>query len=152
MIAPLLPRSADNTFRGHKLALWIFGLIGLLNGVIGINSTFNAREVAVSADGIPLDTFQAAAAQTVISLFALLGLSRIVIFLLCAVILVRYRSLAPLMLAVLLFSQLASRTLHYYLPSPTVGNPPGSIVIFGLLGLTVVGLGLSLWKRGSPRP
>ena len=30
----LLPRRADNEYRGYKAALWIFGLILLLDGFI----------------------------------------------------------------------------------------------------------------------
>jgi ABC-type transport system involved in cytochrome c biogenesis permease component len=146
----LFPRTADNTFRGHRIALWILGVITLLNGVIGFNSTFNTRQVATTADGIPLDKFPPDAAQTVVELFALLGISRIVIFLLCAIVLFRYRSLVPLMFAVLLVSQLASRILHHYQPPVTTGSPSGSIVISTLLGLTIIGLGLSLWDRKRP--
>lgn len=147
MFSQLFPQRADNTYRGHKVALWIFCLVALLNGLIGFQSTFNTREVATSADGIPLDTFSLAATQTVLSLFALLGVSRIVILLICAVIFFRYRSLVPLMLVVLLLSQLASRVVHYYLPSPITGNPPGPTVILSILGLTALAFGLSLWKR-----
>ncbi len=57
MLNPLLPRRVDNTYRGHKLALWLFGLVVLLKLVISLNSIFNGRTVASSADGILLDTF-----------------------------------------------------------------------------------------------
>lgn len=152
MFSQLFPQRADNTYRGRKLGLWIFGLVALLNGVIGFNSTFNTREVATNADGIPLDTFPPAATQTVLSLFALIGVSRIVIVLICAVIFFRYRSLVPLMLAVLLLNQLASRVVHFYLPTPITGNPPGPTVILSILGLTALAFGLSLWEREHSSP
>ena len=38
MFEGILPRSIDNTYRGHKLALWIFGLLVLMKSVIGVNS------------------------------------------------------------------------------------------------------------------
>jgi hypothetical protein len=44
---------------------------------------------------VPVDTFPSAAAQTVVSLFALPGLSQFMICLLCTLVLVRYRSMVP---------------------------------------------------------
>ncbi|MGH7585294.1 MAG: hypothetical protein ACREMH_03525 [Gemmatimonadales bacterium] len=32
----LLPRHIDNTYRGHRPALWLFGLIVLVKGGIGL--------------------------------------------------------------------------------------------------------------------
>jgi hypothetical protein len=72
----LSPQRVDNTYRGYKLALWLFALLVLMKGVIALNSIFNGYSVASSADGIPLDTFTPAGAQTAVSLFAILGLSR----------------------------------------------------------------------------
>ncbi len=52
----LLPRQADNTYGGHKLALWLFALLVLVKVLMSVNSIFNGFSVASSADGIPLDT------------------------------------------------------------------------------------------------
>ena len=145
----LLPAQADNSYRGHKLAVWILGFVALLNGVIGFNSAFNARDVATNADGIPLGTFTADAAQTAVSLFALLGIGRIVMFALCVVILFRYRSLVPVAFSLLLIDQLGGQLIHHYIPLPRVGNPPASFIIPGIIGATALGLGLSLWKRSA---
>src|SRR3954453_21156821 len=57
MLKTLLPRQADNAYRGQKPALWVFGFVVLLRLVMGFNVTLNPREVATTADGIPLDTF-----------------------------------------------------------------------------------------------
>jgi hypothetical protein len=82
MFNQLLPQRIDNTYRGYRLALWLFGLLLVLKVTMSLNSIFNGSTVASSADGIPLETFTSAGAQTVVSLFALLGLSRLVICLL----------------------------------------------------------------------
>ena len=60
------PKSIDNNYRSHKIALWLFVTLVLLNLVIGFNSIFFTHMVASSADGIALDTFPPLAAQTVI--------------------------------------------------------------------------------------
>ena len=147
MLAGFLPRSADNRYRGHKLGLWLFGLLLLMNAVIGVNSIFNGRMVAASADGIPLSEFGPAGAQTVVSLFALLGLSRLLICVLGVVILARYRALVPLLFGLLLLSHLSGRAIVAFVPIARTGAPPAAIVNNTQLGLLVLGLALSLWRR-----
>src|SRR5436190_22923699 len=90
MLDHLLPRSIDNTYRGHKLAFVPFGLLVLMKCVIGVNSIFNGYAVMTTADGVPLETFPADATQSLLSLWALLGLSHVVIGLLFILVLIRY--------------------------------------------------------------
>jgi phosphoglycerol transferase MdoB-like AlkP superfamily enzyme len=153
MLDHLLPQTADNTFRGQKLALWLLGMVALLKGVMGLNTIFNTRSVAISADGIPLDTFPPAAAQAVVSLFALLGLANLVICLLCIVALVRYRALIPALFIFLLLEYLSRRMILYVMPLVSTGTPTASIISFVLPILMIAGLALSLWNRGDrPAP
>jgi hypothetical protein len=147
MLDQLLPWRIDTTYRGHKLALWLFALLVLLKTGIGLGSIFNGHNAASSADGIPLDTFPPAAAQTVVSLFALLGLSHFMVCLLCILVLARYRALVPFLFGLLLLDHLSRKLILYFLPIPRTGTPPGSIISLVLLGLMIVGLALSLWQR-----
>ena len=41
MFKRFLPRHIDNTYHGHKLALWLFALIVLMKSAVSINSIFN---------------------------------------------------------------------------------------------------------------
>ena len=145
----LLPRPVDNTYRGHKLALWLFAVLVLLKVLMSLNVIFNGRSVAISADGIPLDTFTPAGAQTAVALFALWGFSHLVICLLGALVLVRYRALIPLLFALLLLEHLGRKLILQVLPVPRVGSPPGFVVNLVLLALMIIGLALSLWRRES---
>ena len=149
MIGELLPRRADNTYRGHKLALWIFGLLLLMKAAIGVNSIVNGRSVAVSADGIPLDAFTPAGANAFVSAFALLGLSHVMASLLGVIVLLRYRTLVPLVFAFLLLQHLSSRWILRVMPIARIGTPPAVGVNLVLLALIVVGLALSLWIRNE---
>jgi hypothetical protein len=149
MFNPLFPQRVDNTYRGYKLALWIFGLLVLMKLAISLNSIFNGFSVASSADGIPLDTFTPAGAQAVVSLFALLGLSHLMICLLCILVLVRYRALIPSMFALLLLEYLGRKLILHFLPIAKTGTPPGFIVNLVLLALMIVGLALSLRSRDN---
>jgi len=149
VIGRLLPRRVDNTYRGHKIALWLFALLLFMKVTMSLNSIFNASTVASSADGIPLDTYPPAAAQTIVSLFELLGLSHLVICLLCLLVLVRYRSLIPFMFALLLLEYLSRRLILHFTPIIRTGTPPGFYVNLLLLALMLVGLLLSLQRRGD---
>ena len=146
MLDRLFPRHADNTYRGSKIALWLFGLVVLLKLVIALNALFNGHQVASSADGIPLDTYTPAGAQAVVSLFASLGLAHLFFCLVCVLVLVRYRALVPCMFALLLVEQLSRKLIQQFLPIVRTGSPPGFIVTLVLTALMAVGLALSLWS------
>jgi hypothetical protein len=149
MSSPLLPRRADNEYRGRTVALWIFGLVVFVKLAMGLNSTLNGRSVASTADGIPLDTYTPAGAQAFVSVFALLGVAHVVLGLLCVLVLVRYRALVPLMFAVLLLEHLGKRLVVRLLPIERIGAPPASVINLALFTLMVVGLALSLWGRAG---
>jgi hypothetical protein len=110
----------------------------------GVTSIFNGYYAASSPDAIPLDTYSPAAARTIVSLFALLGLLRLVICFLCVLALLRYRAMIPLMLSMLVVEYLSRRLILQFLPIVRSGTPPGSVVNLGLLGVMIVGLLLSL--------
>jgi hypothetical protein len=150
MFNQLLPQRIDNTYRGYRLALWLFGLLLVLKVAMSLNSIFNGSTIASSADGIPLDTFTPAGAQTVISLFALLAFSRLVISLLGILALARYRAMVPLMLVLLLLEHLGRTLILQVLPIPRAGTPPGSTINLVLLALMVIGLALSVRLGKSP--
>lgn len=139
-------------YTGQPVALWLFGALLLVRGIIGLNSIVNGRTVAMTADGIPLDSFPAAAAQTIVALWALLGLGRLVMSGLGAVVLVRYRALVPLCFGLLLLEQLGRYLVVRFIPIPRTGAPPASAINLTLLGATIAGLALSLWSRSGGSP
>jgi hypothetical protein len=145
----LLPRRADNDYRGYKAALWIFGLILLLRVVMSVNSIFNGHLVASSADGIPLDSYTPAGARAVVSLFATLGLSQLALCFIGILVLIRYRDLIPFLFSLFLLEHLGRRLISRFLPVARVGQPPGIVVNLILLSLMVVGLVLSLLHPGG---
>ena len=150
MLDTLLPRRADNAYRGHTLALVLLALLLFVKAGIALGSIFNGHTAASSADGIPIDTYTPAGARTVLSLFALLGLSNVLICLVGLVVLLRYRSLVPFMFALLLMQQVGRHMILQFLPIARTGAPPGSAINLAILGVTVVGLALSLWNREAP--
>ena len=152
MFNRLLPQRIDNSYHGHRAALWIFALLVLIKTGISLGSIFNGYQAASGADGIPLDTYTPVGAQAVVSLFALLGFAHLVICLLCVAALARYRSLIPFMFALLLFEHAGRKLILYILPIARTGVSTGFVVNLVILALIIAGLILSLWHRRDPSP
>lgn len=147
ILSRFLPQPIDNTYRGSKIALWLFGLIVFIHILQSVMVIVNGYSIAQSADGIPLETYPANAAQTILAIFMVSSLRRLIISLICAGVLVRYRSAVPLMFVVLGLNYLGGQFILQFVPIVRIGTPPGVLVNLAMFGLTVVGLLLSLWKR-----
>lgn len=148
MLEHILPPHIDNTYRGHRLALWLFIPIVILKLLMSVNSIFNGERVARFADGIPLDSYTPAGANTVVALFAMWGLGHLVIVLLCVLALFRYRAMVPFMFGLLLVEHLIRKQLILaFLPIVRVATTPGTVVNIALVTLMMAGLALSLWRR-----
>ena len=149
MFHKLFPQPIDNRYSGSKIALWLLGLIVLVHILQSVMVIVNGHSIAQSADGIPLETYPSAAAQTILAIFAISSLRRLIISLICGVVLFRYRSVVPLMFVVLGLSYLGGQLILQFIPMVRVGTPPGIIVNLIMFGLTIAGLALSLWTRGG---
>lgn len=150
MLAPLFPRSFDNTYRGHWLALVLLALYALAKILQTGNSILNARAVAMGADGIPLDAMDPASAGLVLRLFGLLSVSTVALILLSIVALLRYRSMAPLVFLLWIADSLARRGVAMLNPVERpegAATPIGFYINLGMLAVLFVGLALSLWRR-----
>lgn len=147
MLDQLLPQRIDNTYRGHRLALWLLAALVLVKGGIGLGTIFNGHSAATTADGIPLDTFTPAGEQAFVSLFAAWGLSQLMLNLVGVLVLVRYRAMVPLMFALLLLEHLSRKLIFLVLPIARTGTPPGFFVNLALVAVMIVGLVLSLRNR-----
>jgi hypothetical protein len=150
MLDDLLPRRLDNEYRGKTLALWLFGLVVAMKSAQSLAIILNGYPTARDADGIPLDSYAPAVAQTVVAVFAQGSLWRLFFCFLCALVLVRYRSAVPLMFALLALNYLAAQLVLTFVPLPRVGTPAGPLVNLLLFAVMLVGLALSLWRRGGP--
>ena len=147
MLESLLPQRIDNNYRGRKLALWIFGLVVAMRTLQSVMVIFKGYYTVTNADGIPLATYSPDAAQTILAIFAVSSLWRLIICLICAVVLLRYRSAIPAMFVVLGLTYVGGQLLNQFIPLVRIGRPPGVIVNLILFGLIVIGFVLSLWPR-----
>jgi hypothetical protein len=147
MFDKLLPQPIDNRYSGHPAALWLFGLVVAVKIAQSLSVMLNGYVTAKAADGIPLDTYPAEAARQMVALFAQGSVWRLTFGLVCVIVLLRYRSAVPIMLALLLLNYLAAQLVVQSSPLVRMGTPPGPYVNFGLFVLTLVGLILSLRSR-----
>jgi hypothetical protein len=151
MFNQFLPARVDNTYLGQKPALWLFGLIVLMKTAMSVNSIFLGHKIATTADGIPLDTFPPAAADAIVSMFAIWGFAHFMICLLCILVLFRYRAMVPFMFLFLLLEHLGRKLVLYFIPIDRSGTPPGTYVNLILLGVMIAGLVLSFSGKNALR-
>ena len=147
MLDELLPQRLDNEYRGSKLALWLFGLVVAMKSTQSLAIIFNGYATARDADGIPLDSYTPAVAQTVVAVFAQGSLWRLFFCFLCVLVHIRYRNAVPLMFALLALNYLAAQLVLKFVPLLRVGDPVGPLVNLILFAVMLVGLGLSLRRR-----
>ena len=152
MLNRLFPRQVDNSFSGHRAALWLLGLFVALKLVMSVNSMLNTASIA-TGDGLPLDSYGPAAARAVLMLFSLSALGQLALAAIALTVLIRYRAMVPFIYLVLLGEQLARRVIvQSYAVPRTETSPVIWFLTFGLVGLLTLGLVLSLLparKRGS---
>jgi hypothetical protein len=149
MFSRIFPKQIDNNYRGHWLAILIFALLVILRAVMGFNSITLTHMVATGADGIPLDSYGPACAAVVVLFFKNIGLFFLLLSLLGAVALVRYRAMVPLMYLVLIIQLAGSRVLlHLYPIVRTSEMPLGFSVTLTMLAVALIGVVLSLVGKG----
>ena len=157
MLNRIFPKQLDNTYRGHWLGLVLFLLVIALRATQGINSMVITRSVITGADAIPLDTFSQPAANTLVAVFALLGVSSVMVSMIGLVALVRYRAMIPFLFLVLLLGQIGARVLLLINPIERsadlsvnyAGQPIGFWFNLGMLAVTVIGFLLSILNRSK---
>ena len=143
MLERILPRSIDNYYSGHNLAIWCMILIVFIKTVMGLTSIFASRIAAQNAHKVPLGTFSPTAAQLLLSALARAGISTLVVALFCALVLIRYRAMIPVTYVVILVEH-AGRAFIFLRESAITGISSALVVNFVLLFLTILGLLLSL--------
>lgn len=122
----ILPPQLDNRFPGHRFVVGVFGIMTVLTLGRSLFHMFAPDGGAQSVAHIPLSTYPLPAAQAVIFVFALWGLSQLLMGIVYVVALIRYRALIPLLL-LLMAAEYAGRILiHTYRILETTATPPGA--------------------------
>jgi hypothetical protein len=138
-----LPTKADNTILGSKLPFYLFILIALIGTVRSFIHIFAPDGGAGSIAGMDLS---GSGANEVIFAFALWGSAQLIYALLQWVVILRYRSLVPLMWSVQLFETLGRILVGRMKPVTFAHTPPGAFQNYLYLGLAVLMVALALWS------
>ena len=147
----LLPSSFDNNFDGHPASLWLFGLITTVTLGRSLTHIFLPDGGAQSIATVPLSQYSSGAESSVISVFALWGLSQLLIALVMLIAALRYRSMVPLLYLFLVVEYSARICIGIFKPLETLQTPPGAIGNLVLFGAAVLGIFLSLRTHDEPK-
>ncbi|MBV8683985.1 MAG: hypothetical protein JO111_14010 [Caulobacteraceae bacterium] len=147
----ILPKTLDNRYRGHAVAVWLLGLLVFVKAMISLVSLVDPAP-GYKADGIPLGAYPAGAARAVVGVGAYLDVELLILVLVFVVVLVRYRAAVPLMYLLLVVEFLAHKWAGLRFPIVRAGGGPQSVVTFVMFALMLIGLGLALTGKGYSAP
>lgn len=149
MLDRLFPRQLTNDYQGSPLAKWVFIALTVLTIARSLIHVFAPDGGAKSIATIPLDTFSANAAASVILIFSLWGLSQLLIGLIYVVVIWRYQMWLPFMYLLVVVEYGMRIFLGLVKPIETTGTAPGGVGNYLILPLALVMLFLSL-RRTEP--
>lgn len=141
---PLLPRALDNDFRGSRVALWAFVALTAVTLVRSVIHLVAPDGGAQSIATVPLDAFTPNGSATVIHLFALWGLSQLIVAVVYVVSLVRYRALIPLLYLLALVEYVVRLGLTFWKPFQVAETAPGAVGNYVLIPVLALLFVLSL--------
>jgi hypothetical protein len=139
----LLPPKIDNLIRGTKLPFYVFSVYAILSAVRSCIHLLAPDGGAGSIAGMDLTV---AGAQGIIFAFALWGSSQLLFAIIQLLVVVRYRSLVPLMYGMLILEVLLRQLVGSMKPVTFAHTPPGATGNQLVLPLAVLMLGLALWS------
>lgn len=137
----LFPKTADNNYKGSKIALWIFTVLAVISTIRSFIHFLALDGGAGSVAGLDLSK----GADNIIFAFGLFGLSQLIYAFIQLLVAFRYRTLIPMFYLVLIFEtigrMLVGRMKH---PILLQGMPPGGIANYIILPLAIIMFILSL--------
>ncbi len=144
----LLPTTADRTVRGSKIPLYVLILVATIGTVRSCIHIFAPDGGAGSIAGMNLAV---TGANEVIFAFALWGSEQLIYALLQWIVILRYRSLVPLMWGVQLLETLGRMMVGRLKPVAFAHTPPGEVGNYVTLVLSVAMLVLAIWSADGGR-
>ena len=142
LLETLLPAKADNAIRGSKLPFYVFILLATIGVVRSCIHIFSPDGGAGSIAGMDLS----AGANVIIFAFALWGAEQLIYAVIQWVVILRYRSLVPLMWGIQFLETLGRMLVGRIKPVTFAHTPPGAIQNYIYLGLALAMLALALWS------
>lgn len=139
----LLPAAADNRVRGSRLPLVALALVAAIGVARSLIHILAPDGGAGSIAGMDLSV---SGADEVIFAFALWGSAQLIYALIQWVVILRYRSLVPLMWVVQMLETLGRMLPGKLKPVAFAHTPPGAVQNYVYLALAVVMITLAIWS------
>ena len=148
----IVPPVITNVFPGRRLALWLFAPLVLVTLWRSQHHLLAADGGAQSIAHIPLNGNSDPAAATIVGVFALWGLSQLILAFLQLLALLRYRAMIPLFYLLTLIEYSVRATyIPAFRPIPTTATAPGAVINGPIAAVSLALLLLSIWPRREVR-
>jgi hypothetical protein len=128
LLTGIFPVQVNNDYRGHTVALLLFIPLTLVTIARSLIHIFKEDGGAQTIATIPLDIYPAAAAQAIVTIFALWGLAQLLLGLFYSVVILRYRTLLPCMYLLVFIEYMSRHIIIWYQPIETMGTAPGGVI------------------------
>jgi hypothetical protein len=146
IFAILFPAQVDNTIRGSRWPFYFFIMIAIIGVVRSCIHIFSKDGGAGSIAGMDMAV---TGANEVIFAFALWGAEQLIYALLQWIVILRYRSLIPLLWLVQFLETLGRMLIGHLKPVTFAHTPPGAYQNYLYLGLAMLMIGLALWSANK---
>jgi hypothetical protein len=134
-------------YDGFPVVRWALLPIAIFTIARSLIHIFSPDGGAQSIATIPLDAFTPNGAAAVVHLFALWGLSQLIIGIIYLAVIWRFWHLIPLIYLLLILEYGGRLLLTFFKPFETTGTAPGAIGNYILLPLSILLFLLSLKKK-----
>jgi hypothetical protein len=149
MFETMFPKQLTNDYQGSLIAKRVFLLVTIVTIGRSFIHAFAPYGGAQSIATIPLDSFTQNGAAAVILIFALWGLSQLLLGFIFIVVLWRYQTLIPFMYLLVIVEYMMRILLGTLKPMEITGTAPGGVGNYIVVPLASIMLFLSL--RSSKR-
>ena len=145
----ILPKTIDNNYRGSPIAKYAFFVIVAFTIVRSFIHLLAPDGGASTIATIPLDSYSDAAANAVIYLFGVWGLSQLLMGVFYLIATVRWRSLIPLLYLFVVFEYAVRIIVGHFKPVEILGTAPGAVGNYVLVPLALVLFLLSIRRKAT---
>jgi len=145
----MFPRQVDNNLYGYRIAAIIFLLITIVTIARSCVHILAPDGGAASIAGINVSV---EGGSNIVSLFALWGLSQLLMGFVYLVVYLRYKSLIPFMYLLLLMEYSGRIVIGFIKPLEVSHAPPGAIGDYVMVPLAILMLILSLTRPKKKDP
>jgi hypothetical protein len=147
----VLPKTIDNTYSGTIIPKIFFYVVIVFTIIRSLIHVLSPDGGSMSIATIPINKYSYEAANTVIYLFGVWGLSQLIMGLFYVIVGLKYKSLIPLMYVFITLEYVMRIVIGHLKPIFTVATAPGTIGNYILVPLAIIMLFLSILTKKQNR-